>query len=610
MKIGAKIIAILSSVLAGYVLVHFLVQHFIMLRSFQDLEDYIHLKNVNRCVAAFEREGQHLVVFVKDWSFWDDTYRFVHDANQDYVDANLSSATFSENSLNIIAYFNESGKLVWGQHWGENGSLLPFPDSAALLAGLPSDRPSSDFSGIVLLGAGHPLLFAVAPILKTDLSGPARGLVLMGRYVSDAYVASLAKQVNVDFDMLGFHDHEPNAKEREIAHGGKTLLLNVDDRTTHGYAVLPVINREPGLLLKAVLNRDVSNRGRDALRFSFYSILIAGIVLLCVLVVLLRRVVLDPIEKLSAVCGKIAASGDLDRVLPGKGNDEIAHLAGSFNTMIDELRAARTRLAAESYRAGLAEMAAGTLHNVGNILTPLVVSLDNHAGRGIATDRFRQAVRELQAGDIPEERRKDLCRFLELTVQQVADFSEGLRDRKQKLQAQLRLIGEMLAAHGRLAGAAEGRSACDLENLFEDALAGIDQELLAKAEVRFSDAVARINGIVIPRLVVLHVLVNILVNALESIVRAGRPGRIEIDASRRENRVLLVTIADNGAGISPEDLPQVFSRSFSTKRTASTGVGLHWCANAISAMGGGIKIDSPGPGEGAVVHLEVPCDSP
>ena len=65
---------------------------------------------------------------------------------------------------------------------------------------------------------------------------------------------------------------------------------------------------------------------------------------------------------------------------------------------------------------------------------------------------------------------------------------------------------------------------------------------------------------------------------------------------------------DNGAGIAPQNLAKVFERGFSTKERA-TGLGLHWCANGVAAMGGGIRAHSAGVGRGATIELLLPSDA-
>ncbi len=66
-----------------------------------------------------------------------------------------------------------------------------------------------------------------------------------------------------------------------------------------------------------------------------------------------------------------------------------------------------------------------------------------------------------------------------------------------------------------------------------------------------------------------------------------------------------ITIADNGVGISPNNLTRIFSHGFTTKKDGH-GFGLHSGANAAREMGGALTARSDGPGKGAEFTLELP----
>jgi len=53
-------------------------------------------------------------------------------------------------------------------------------------------------------------------------------------------------------------------------------------------------------------------------------------------------------------------------------------------------------------------------------------------------------------------------------------------------------------------------------------------------------------------------------------------------------------------------IAQAFERGFSTRRSKSGGMGLHWSANAARAMGGALSLHSVGMGMGATARLRLP----
>jgi C4-dicarboxylate-specific signal transduction histidine kinase len=105
---------------------------------------------------------------------------------------------------------------------------------------------------------------------------------------------------------------------------------------------------------------------------------------------------------------------------------------------------------------------------------------------------------------------------------------------------------------------------------------------------------------------------NLILNAYESIQRSGEDsGQIALLASKEtvdDQAMVRVTVRDNGSGFDKATGAQIFQRGFTSKTEGNTnGLGLHWCANAVASMGGGISADSVGPGCGAEFHVRLPA---
>jgi len=66
-----------------------------------------------------------------------------------------------------------------------------------------------------------------------------------------------------------------------------------------------------------------------------------------------------------------------------------------------------------------------------------------------------------------------------------------------------------------------------------------------------------------------------------------------------------IAVADNGVGIAPENLECVFRHGFTTRRHGH-GFGLHNAALTAKEMGGGLRVESAGVGQGAKFTLELP----
>jgi two-component system, NtrC family, sensor histidine kinase HydH len=103
------------------------------------------------------------------------------------------------------------------------------------------------------------------------------------------------------------------------------------------------------------------------------------------------------------------------------------------------------------------------------------------------------------------------------------------------------------------------------------------------------------------------VLVNLLANARDGVLAAGRagPDAVEIGARRAGPGRVLLWVEDRGLGVAAADLAHVFEPYFTTKRTGS-GLGLAIARKVVEALGGSIRMESR-EGEGTRVEIELPA---
>ena len=104
-----------------------------------------------------------------------------------------------------------------------------------------------------------------------------------------------------------------------------------------------------------------------------------------------------------------------------------------------------------------------------------------------------------------------------------------------------------------------------------------------------------------------QVLLNIVVNAEQSMVEANERGTLTIATGRRDGTVV-ISITDDGMGISQEHLGRIFNPFFTTKKAGKgTGLGLSICHRIVAEHGGQIYARSR-PGEGATFYVELPIN--
>ncbi len=149
-----------------------------------------------------------------------------------------------------------------------------------------------------------------------------------------------------------------------------------------------------------------------------------------------------------------------------------------------------------------------------------------------------------------------------------------------------------------------------LDEVLDEAVLVIPKADSPVVEVSREDAVARLR-VRAHRVGLLQILGNLILNAYESIQRSDAgSGRIRLSARNEtvaDKAMIRVTISDSGCGFDLQDSTKIFQRGFSSKGGNTSGLGLHWCANALAGMGGKIQAESTGPGHGAEFHVLLPA---
>jgi signal transduction histidine kinase len=151
----------------------------------------------------------------------------------------------------------------------------------------------------------------------------------------------------------------------------------------------------------------------------------------------------------------------------------------------------------------------------------------------------------------------------------------------------------------------------ELATLVDRGVQMVAPAMQQRLHIELDGSVAAIGAVPVPRLLLQQVIQNLVLNAAESVRDAGRERGHLLVTARVEpaqgGEQLVLRFTDDGGGIAAEHLARVFEKGYSTKsRETNLGIGLHWCANAVAALGGAMRAESPGPGQGATLQVTLP----
>jgi signal transduction histidine kinase len=295
------------------------------------------------------------------------------------------------------------------------------------------------------------------------------------------------------------------------------------------------------------------------------------------------------------------------------GEDEIAVLAREFDRMVARLAQSRSQLVDQSFQAGFAELARGVLHNMGNAMTPISVRLSVLHGRlrNLQIEDFELAATELARGGVEAARRADLEQFVRLACGQLTATVRAAEEDLELMTRQTSLVQSALSEQMRATRNEPVMESVRLPELLGQSFDTVPDVARQQLEVQVDESLQGIGVVLVPRTVLRLVLQNLIINAADAVRDTGRArGTLRISAkiiTNSESRQLVLRCNDDGIGIAPENLERIFEKGFSTKsRETHFGIGLHWCANAVGALGGQVWATSLGAGRGATLHVMIP----
>ncbi len=361
MNILQKTLLILGAVFAVLLLVFYISSRAILLGSYRRLELEQAYRNLERAANALERDLEEIDRFTADWAHWDDTYEFAADpAGQvRYLETNLVDSTFLDGEFNYILYFDRDGSMIYGKGFDlAEVELEEIPEDtrdSLSVALLDIPEPGSDDHWKGLLRTGRePLLFAARPILTSGKQGPARGWMVMGRYLGEGLREKLEEITQLD---LTFYpaDGELDSgvpSPAELAAAEVPPVRFPGPGLMAAYALLPDAGGRPGLILEIRLPREIIGRGLATIRQYFLWILAASAAVMAVTAFALHRFVIRPVHRLIRRIGRIGETGSFSSRLPEAGGDDLARLARALNRMLSALEQATAdlRKSEERYR--------------------------------------------------------------------------------------------------------------------------------------------------------------------------------------------------------------------------------------------------------------------
>ncbi|WP_444550070.1 ATP-binding protein [Candidatus Magnetomonas plexicatena] len=364
-----------------------------------------------------------------------------------------------------------------------------------------------------------------------------------------------------------------------VSHRKKELVIKAelgehvsDDEKNYNVIVPIVADGQQYGYIHLIINKDdlSSIIKQNTMKRIFMTMLVFSIATLITLV-FSRRYTL-PIKQIVDASRRISA-GDLNQHIPVHSNDEIGQLADSFNYMAEKLRESRNledKLHDAQHLAGLVQLTRDMAHEIRNPLNFINLSID------YINDKFVPPVKD------DAKQFANLVVSIKHEIQRLNKFVNGYLDFSRPITftlEPLRINSVLEDVISLIWAKAEAEGISIIRDYDDDIELRVDRDFLKTC------------------------ILNIITNAFQAMSNTGKAGTLRISTLHAEE--FMLSICDNGSGISEGNINKVFEPFFSTKQN-HPGLGLPMTQRVMEEHGGRVEIESK-EGEGTEVRLILPC---
>lgn len=283
-----------------------------------------------------------------------------------------------------------------------------------------------------------------------------------------------------------------------------------------------------------------------------------------------------------------------------------------------EVDSLHQQLISSARRAGMADVATAVLHNIGNVLTSVNVSL------GLINENIHQQTFD-KLNDVEkllsdhkdnlsvyltqDTKGKLIPNYISILIKNLSETQHVIINEIKNLNDHIQHIKEITAMQGPISGMYGIIEKVNVTEVIESSLkmSGWDED---NNKINIIKKLANFI-ITTDKAKLQQVVINLILNASDALIDVDDNEKticLTVNESSVKDMVE-IKVQDNGIGIEPDNLTKIFSFGFTTKKSGH-GFGLHSSALIAKELGGMLKAYSDGKGKGATFILTLPLAAP
>ncbi len=557
MKIRTRsIIAVGIITFLAFVALH-LAAVFVLHPTFTSIENEQMGRSIVQIQNTMNYRLDSLIANTKDYASWDDTYSYIQNRNQEYIDANFVDSTLANLNLNLVMIVDNGNNLVFCKSYDLNNSVgieTPWYTKESLTTDNALWNYSSlntSINGIRMVD-NQPMLIASRPILTSNDQGPAVGGLLFGRYLDSTEIEELEKITNLHFSIENLASFQ--LREKQIANSllssNQINIVRENNDILSGFTLIEDIHSDPVFVLQVSENRVLFQQGDFAENVFIASSAFLTILLALVLIYMLEKYVFKP----------------------------MAHIANSIETA--------------TYEQGDKQDSSDEITIVENTVKGIVnKKLDamNEVSRMVAHD-LRNPLQGIRGASY--YLRKNLPKRTQLNERDI----EMLDTIDNCVNYSNKIVSDLLDYSSKIR---LDLAQTTVKSLLTDSLAVVT----GPSNIKVVNDLEEDFKVETDKTKIERVFSNLIKNAFDAMPNGGE---LHI-RSKMTGKHVRIDFSDTGTGMSKEVLSKIWTPFFTTK-AKGMGIGLSICKRIIEAHKGEIEVESK-EGKGTKFTVYLPLKS-
>ncbi len=305
------------------------------------IEDDHALEQLDRVNRQLDNSLADLGGTNSDWAWWDSSFNYLSGTDPDYVENNLYAEAFTPIGVDLIAFADNDGGIVY-QAWFDDDGEQPIPEGL-----LDTIRPGGRFSdfttdtratpGGVIAADGSVFLVTSRAILQSDFGGEPPGIMIMARVIDAGFVTELAALTGLDLRLTPCSSADCAIPTLE-----PSIVKTASSISASGVVV--AADGTSALHLQVDGPRDIYEQSIDGILSVLIVAIAVGVLAVLLTIAGLRRLVVGPLEELGATVAAVGRTNDPSLRANVDRRDEIGNLAADLNLMLTRLERSQNQL--------------------------------------------------------------------------------------------------------------------------------------------------------------------------------------------------------------------------------------------------------------------------